>query len=166
MAKKKESIFTKWDEVDNSLKRLGELQIKKSKIEGNLNEKINELKVKSQAECTPIITEIKQIEKEIARFCEQNKESFVNKRNRKLNFGVISYRLTEKVVCNSVQSVIKSLKLLCLDHCLRVKEELDKDKIKELDTNTLTKIGVSIVKEDKLTIEPNIIEIVSTQKEE
>ena len=65
MAKKKESISTKWDEVDNSLKRLGELQIKKSKIEGNLNEKINELKVKSQEECTPIITEIKLIEREI-----------------------------------------------------------------------------------------------------
>ena len=87
------------------------------------------------------------------------------KRNKKLNFGSISYRLSERVVCTSVQSVIKSLKLLCLDHCLRVKEELDKDKIKELDSNTLTKIGVSIIKEDKLNIEPNIIEIVSNKKE-
>ena len=57
--------------------------------------------------------------------------------------------------------------MLNLDFCLRIKEELDKDKIKEanLDANTLIKIGVSIVKEDKLTIEPNMVEIAANIKE-
>ena len=40
-----------------------------------------------------------------------------------------------------------------------IKEEIEKDKLKELDANTLTKIGVSIIKEDKLSIEPNMAEI-------
>lgn len=167
MAKKKESIYKNWDEIDFSLLKLGELKIKKSKLEGELTTKVNVLKEKYTKECSEINTKIKEIEKEITRFCEQNKDSFINKRNKKLNFGLISYRLTEKVVCNCISSTINALKMLNLDFCLRIKEELDKDKIKEanLDANTLIKIGVSIVKEDKLTIEPNMVEIAANIKE-
>ena len=48
---------------------------------------------------------------------------------------------------------------------MRIKEEVDKDKLKELDANILTKIGVQIVKDDKLTIEPDIVEIVTHTKD-
>lgn len=161
MAKKKESLYKNWEEIDNQLKKLGELKIRKNKLEGELTLKINELKNEYNAKCEAITKEIKTIEKEITRYCEQNKDSFINKRNKKLNFGIITYRLSEKVVCPCVEAAIKALKALNLDYCLRIKEEIDKDKLKELDSNILTKIGATIVKEDKLTIEPNIIEIVS-----
>ncbi len=159
MAKKKESIYKTWEEVDSSLKKLGELQINKSKLEGKMNTKMNEIKEEYTTKGNIIIKEIKGIEKEISRFCEQNKEAFVKKRKKELNFGSISYKLNKKVVCCNLPSAIKALKHLNLDFCLRIKEEIDKDKIKGLDSNTLTKIGVQIVKEDKLTIEPNIVEI-------
>ena len=161
MAKKKESVYISWDEIDSALKTLGELKIKKAKLEGELTAKINLLKEEYGKYANPLALEIKEIEKEVTRFCEQNKEGFINKRNKKLNFGTVSYRITEKTVIASIPAAIKAIKHLNLDFCLRVKEEIDKDKLKEanLDAGTLAKIGVSVVKEDKLTIEPDMVEI-------
>ena len=161
MAKKKESVYKSWEDIDLSLKQLGALKIKKADLEGELTEEINVLKSKYANLCTGINSEIKDIEKEISRFCDMNKDEFLTKRSKNMNFGSISYRLSEKVICASIPAAIKALKHLNLNFCLRVKEELDKDAIREanLDANTLTKIGVQIIKEDKLTIEPDIEEI-------
>ncbi len=141
MAKKKESILKSWDEVDNNLKRLGEIEIQKTKLDGELTIKTNELKEQYTSQGNALKKEADEIKKEITRFCEQNKSGFLDKRNKKLNFGVIAYRISEKVSCSNVIAAVKSLKALGLNFCLRVKEEIDKDKLKELDVNTLTKIG-------------------------
>ena len=68
-----------------------------------------------------------------------------------------------KISC--IGATIKALKALNLDFCLRIKEEIDKDEVKTLDSSILTKIGVKVEKEDKLSIEPNIIEIVANKDE-
>ena len=159
MAKKKESSLLSWDEVDNRLRRLGELQIQKSKLEGNLQTKINELKADYTTQSTIIANEAKQIETDITRFCDAHKDEFLNKRNKKLNFGVVAYRLSEKVIFSSVDAVIKSIKALNLEFVLRIKEEIDKEKIKSLDKHTLTKIGVKIETKDKISIEPDIVKL-------
>ena len=92
-------------------------------------------------------------------FCEERKADFLNKRTKKFNFGLVAYRLTEKVKITCVEATIKALKALNLDFCLRIKEEIDKDEVKTLDSSVLTKIGVKIEKEDKLSIEPSIEKI-------
>ena len=40
-----------------------------------------------------------------------------------------------------------------------IKEEIDKDKVKELDKNILTKIGVRVETKDKLSIEPDMVKL-------
>ncbi len=159
MAKKKESTLQSWDEVDNQLRKLGELQIKKTKLEGTFQVKINELKESYATQCGIIAAEVKQIETEITRFCDSRKDEFLNKRNKKLNFGVVAYRVSEKVILGSVDAVIKSIKTLNLEYVLRIKEEIDKEKIKSLDKQTLTKIGVKIETKDKISIEPDIVKL-------
>lgn len=88
MAKKKESILKSWDEVDNNLKRLGEIEIQKTKLDGELTIKTNELKEQYTSQGNALKKEADEIKKEITRFCEQNKSGFLDKRNKKLNFGV------------------------------------------------------------------------------
>ena len=164
---KAESIYNNWNEVDKAMKKLGELRIKKRKLEGELTIKINELKGEYNDKGATTTAEIKNIEKEINRFCEQNKETFIKKRSKKLVYGSVSYRLTRKISINNIESAISALTVLNMDWCLRKKFELDKDELMKLDTNTLTKIGATIIPEDKLTIEPNIEEIAANiQKDE
>jgi phage host-nuclease inhibitor protein Gam len=131
-------------------------------MDGELSTKINELKSTYTARSEDIEKEIQLIEREITRFCEENKSEFINKRRKKMNFGTISYRISEKVKIISTDAAIKALELLNFGFCLEIKKSIKKDEIKKLDISTLTKIGASIVKEDKLSIDPDIVEIAAT----
>lgn len=155
----KESTFQSWDEVNENMKKLAELKVKKQKLEGEQTLAINEIKAKCNAKAVLISDEIKAIEKNMALFAEQNKDEFALKRTKKLMFGTISYRLTKKIVCSSIETAVKALKTLNLDSFLRVKEELDKDALLELDESILTKAGISIKREDKISIEPDSVRI-------
>ncbi len=166
MVKKKESIFQTWEEIDTNLKELGKLSISKSKLEGELTLKINEITDKYRQKIEEINNKTNVIKKEITRFCEQNKQDFINKRSRKLNFGNIAYRISETLKIDSVATAIKALKALDLNFCLKIKEELIKDEIKKLDSSILAKIGARIITKDNLNIEPNIIEIVASEENE
>ena len=170
MAKKKESIYNNWDEVNSAMKQLGELTVKKEKLEGEQTIKINEIKAEYQVKADNLLIQIKEIEKNIERFADSNKEEFINNRTKKLTFGKISYRLTKSVKCLNVASAINAIKNLNLDFLLRTKSELDKDAIikheKDLDTKTLLKAGIYISEKDKINIEPDFVKLAALNKGE
>lgn len=161
MAKKKESSYTDWEDVNFAMKQLAELNIAKNKIENRQTLAILKVKAACEKKAENILSQIKSIEKDIERFAEENKEEFIKVRNKKLTFGVISYKLTKSIKCKNTATAIKSLKALNLYSYIRVKEELDKEALKGLDEQTLTKACMTLSKVDKLTIEPNYVELVS-----
>ncbi len=165
MAKKTESIYKSWNEVDAALKELGELNVAKTRIEGEQTLKINSIKADANAKSAIIQTRIKEIEKNIERFTDANKSEFLSKRTKKLTYGVISFRLVRKVCCNCIEEAIKGLKVLNLDFCIRTKQELDKDRLLECDENMLLKAGISIKTEDKVRIEPNFEKLAAISSE-
>ena len=158
---KKSSIYTTWAEVDNALKELGELNIQKTALEGEQTVKINTIKKEILEKTGDLQAKIKEIEKNIERFAEQNKSEFLKTRNKKLTFGTVSFRLVKSVVCACKEEGIKALKALNLDFCLRLKEEIDKDKCLEVDEKLLLKAGITVKTEDKVKIEPNYIKLAS-----
>lgn len=162
---KKESIYKNWYDVDRALKKLGSLEIEKSRIEGEQTLAINKIKEGYTARGEEIVAEQKRIKTEITRFCEENKDAFLSKRSKKLNFGTIGYRVSESVKYDNENLVIKMLKSLNFDFCLKITEKVEKDKLKELDSTTLTKLGVQIVKKDGISIEPDIAQIAANVQE-
>lgn len=167
MAKKTESIYKNWEEVNSAMKELGELNIQKQKLEGEQTVKINKIKAETLKKAGIIKTQISEIEKNIERFAMQNKSEFLKTRNKKLTFGVVSFRLVKSVVCTCKDEAIKALKALNLDFCIRSKEELDKDeclKFAESDEKTLLKAGISIKAEDKVKIEPDYVKLAANQE--
>lgn len=166
MGKKVLTTLQNWDEVNEAMKKLGELNIEKQKLEGEQTIQINEIKAHAANVAGVLNDEIKKIEKDIERFAEANKEAFAKTRNKKLNFGRIAFKVTKSVSCsaNFVNSAIKVLKSFGLDNCIRIKEELNKDAIKDLDKDAqvvsiLTKAGITIKTADKITIEPDYIKL-------
>jgi phage host-nuclease inhibitor protein Gam len=158
MAKKKESTFNSWTEVSDSMKVLTELQVKKEKLEGEQTVKINKIKAEYQEKAGDLNVQIKDIEKNIERFADSHKDEFLKNRTKNLAYGTVSYRLTKKVVCKNTESAIKGFKALGLENYLRIKEELNKDEIlQNPDEKAFVKVGVSVVPEDKIKIEPNVI---------
>lgn len=148
MAKpRKESIYKNWSEVDIAIRNLGQLDIKKAALEGKMTLEINNIKEKYIQQAEEIKQVSAKLRNEIERFCEQNKEHFIKKRSKNLTYGTISYRLAESVKYTSnEENIIRSIERLNLDFVLKINKKIDKEKIKELDSGTLAKIGVSIVK--------------------
>lgn len=171
MARKKESIYKNWDEVNTAMKELGELYIEKQDIEGKLTARINEVKAYCNEKAKPTLEKIKTIEKEIERFSNQNKDEFLATRTKKLHYGTISYRVTKKVQCRNVESTIKVLKSLNLDAFIRTKSELNKDEILACSQDkscvaTFAKADINILTEDKIKIEPDYVQLALLNKNE
>lgn len=166
MAKKAESIYKSWEEVNAALKQLGELYIKTQKIEGEQTLKINKIKEEMLIKAGAIKTQIAEIEKNIEKFAMQNKSEFLKNRTKKLSFGTISFRLVESVKCICKEEAIKALKALNLDFLIRSKEDLDKDeclKYAKQDEKLLLKAGISVKAEDKVKIEPDFVKLMANQ---
>jgi phage host-nuclease inhibitor protein Gam len=145
-----------WQEVDQSLKRLGEITISLDQIEGEMNLRINEVKTSAVTKAQLIKTEAKAIEKKISLFCEDNKAEFAKSRSKTFDFGTIAYRVTKQIKIISEPACIKALKTLGLLKCLSIKEKVNKEAMEALDDNTLAKLGVERKVTDSLKIEPNL----------
>ena len=157
---KKESIYRNWHDIDCAIRKLGNLEIEKSRIEGLQTLEINNVKEKYTTKAEEIDTESIRIKNEITRFCEQNKDAFLNKRSKTLNYGSLAYRVSTSVKFeNNVDIIIKSLEAANLDFCLKIDKKVDKEKLRELDATTLSKIGVQIITKDGLTITPDVARI-------
>ena len=62
-----------WDGVDNTLKRLAELEVGIAKVNGDSTIKINEIKKEAVDKAAPLQVEKDALEKQIEIFCEHNK---------------------------------------------------------------------------------------------
>ena len=156
MAKKKESKYANWEEVNLAVRRMGEIDIQVTKLEGEMTLKVNEIKSKYDAKSQGLLAERKNIEKDITLFTDTCKDEFTKTRHKELTFGKVAYKVTSKILIKSKDACLSALKALNMGDYIRIKEEPDKEAMVNLDQVTLAKVGASIKVEDKLRIEPNL----------
>lgn len=158
VAKKKEATaeLKDWSEVDETLKRMGEIDIEREKIDGRMTLKINEIKQDYAEQDKPLVLERDRLENSISAFVEARKAEFVKVRSKVLNFGTVGFRVTRKITFRNKESVVAALKAAGLLQFVRTVEEPNKEAMEGLDDLTLTKLGANRKVEDKLTVEPNI----------
>lgn len=164
MAKKKESTLTSWEEVNLQLKKLADLEIKKRTLENQETEETNKIKERFMQQTNAVVDEINAIEKNITLFAEQNRSEFTKKRTKKLTFGTVSFRSTRKISVKNSTSAIASLKQMNMDEYIRKAESIDKEALLALSDNELApllKAGISVSRKDKITVEPDIVQIAS-----
>ncbi len=154
--KQPETSLASWDAVNNALRRLGEIEISSQEFEGQMTLEINEIRDRYAKEFELLAKERAAIEADIAGYVEQNKADFLKTRSKTLDFGVVAYRITKKIVLRNTKAVVAAIKALGWQQYLRIKEEPDKEALDGLSDTELARIGVTRKIEDKLRIEPNI----------
>ncbi len=157
------TTINSWDDVDNALRRIAEIDIEKSQIDGDTTLKINKIREEAKAISQEIDNDKKQLEKAIELFCEANKAEFASRRSRVLNFGTIGYRLVKSVSIprtrERVEALLRSLKAYGYQSCIVYEERPDRDEIAELDDSVLVKLGLRKTVRDSFRIQPNIEKI-------
>lgn len=156
LAKPQPQIISSWDELDQKLRRMGEIDIAVLKLEGEMTLRINEIRAEYETRAEGLKYERLTIEGGIVAFVEDHKDEFAKTRSKELTFGVIAFRVVKKIVIRSIKATIAAMHALHLEQYIRTIEEPDKELMVDLDDNTLSKIGAVRKVDDKLRIEPNI----------
>lgn len=152
-----------WGDVDNAIKRLGELDIAIANIEGNVTLEVNAIKERGKKNAEGLVVEREQLTKLIEAYCELNKADFAKKRSKELVFGTVGYRLVKAVsiprAAAKLEALIKSIKAFGLKSCIKTVETVDKEALAELEDGDLAKLGIKRTVRDSFRIEPNMEKI-------
>lgn len=152
-----------WEQVDNAVRDIGELQLQIDAANGRLTERTNELKAAAKAEVAPLEAQQKLLKTLVEAYCHENKAAFAEKRSKELTFGTIGFKIVHKMpmpkAAKKLADLIAGLKNFGLLECIRREEVVDKDKLKELDAATLAKLGLKKEAVDSFRIEPNFEQI-------
>lgn len=152
-----------WEQADEALRRMGEVDIALSEINGEMNIAINQLKESAKKDAAGLASERKYLEDQITHFCDSRKSEFAKKRSRSLNFGVIGFRITTSVPIprdkGKLADLIAALKRLRLETCIKTEEKIDRDQVATLDDGTIAKLGLKKSVRDNFRIQPNLEKI-------
>ncbi len=152
MGRKKKSTLENWEQVDESLRRLGEIERVVSSAENRLNKRIETMKAETKEKAAPLLEEKKSLEKDIERYCRENQADLGDRRSRDFTHGTIRFRKVSKVVMHSVKNTVASIKKIFpqrKDQLLIVKESPNKDALGRLEPDELSSIGCTVRESDE-----------------
>lgn len=148
-----------WDAVNNSLARLGELEVKKRELENKKTELISEITTKFDADAAPVLSEMKQINDSILEYATAHKDEFIKERTKELSHGSISMRVSTSVKVISKAICLKVLKSMGMQDFIKTTETPNKDMLKTLSDLELAKLSCQKQTVDNISITPKIEEI-------
>ncbi|EES73472.1 putative bacteriophage Mu Gam like protein [Paenibacillus sp. oral taxon 786 str. D14] len=142
-----------WDDVDLTLKEIGECQLAIERIEAEMNAQISDIKLAAEMSAKPHKERIKLLELQMKAFVEANRDDLGNKKTKEINFGRTGFRKSTKIVlpraAAKLAEVIRRLKEFGMTDCIiQPPEKIDKDNLKKYPENDILKVGASLTVED------------------
>lgn len=174
MSKQKESTTLRdFDDVDNTLLKLGRITAVLMKEEANLNRSIQSLREESESRTAAVRQESLALRKDIELFCIDHKDVFESRRKRELIHGVIGFQtnpprvalLNRKYNWGTVLELMGRLSFW--KPYVRTVIEIDKETIladavtekPKLTDEKLAAVGIKIAQDEKFVCEPKWEEI-------
>lgn len=152
-------VLKDWTDVDAALREIGEAELKKEEIEGDMTRKINEIKDKAAATSQPIDDRIEKLTRDIEDFVEAHRDDFDGKKTRVLNFGETGWRQSTSVIVPSkkdeLDEVIRRLRSRQMEKCVVVKETVDKEILRTYGEDVVHAVGARWKQTDKFWCEAN-----------
>ena len=135
--------FTNWNDVDEALYTIGEIDRDIQLLESSQNEQIDQVKAKTKLLSGSLHDKKESLESAIKEYCESQRPEFIKVKTKQLTFGEVGFRLSTKIMIKRVAETLQALKDLALTTCIRSKEEPDKDAMKNLTDETLAEVGAA-----------------------
>ncbi|MCB1202580.1 MAG: host-nuclease inhibitor Gam family protein [Leptospiraceae bacterium] len=143
------------DEANAALAEIGVLTAKTDAIDAVATRKIGAIKEKAATDGAPHRERIKELESALSLYAEYNKSDlFKEKKTLTLAYGNIGYRFSTKVSIKT-KTTLELLKKLFPGRAVRIKEEVDKEELKEWDDSELATVDAAKVEQDTFFYEVN-----------
>lgn len=145
------------DEANAALAEIGKLQLALEAIDGKASERIGKIKEGAAKAGEDARNRIQELDAALALFAEYNKtDLFRDKKTINLSYGNIGFRLSTKV---SVKKTTLDLLKKLFPQGLRIKEEIDKEELKNWGDSQLAQVDAAKVEQDTFFYEVNREEV-------
>jgi len=156
-----------WDDADNILRRIGELQGEIGSLEKKASEEINKLKADLMGGTSRLTERIDLFTRSLESFAAKCPDDFGKNKSRQLNFGIIGWRKSPAAVSitkKTLELIKKCLPKSVAAACIRTKESVDKESLAKLTEEQLDSVGARRESRDVFFVEPSKVESVSYEK--
>lgn len=144
--------ITSLSEADGVLKKISDINANLRKIEAEADIKINEIKEAMKASAEVLLEEKERLEKSLGIYCEYNKgELFGDKKTIELTFGLFGYRQSTSISVK--KDTLELLKKHGLQEAIAIKEQPNKEVMREWSEEKLALVDAKRVVEDKFWVE-------------
>ncbi len=142
------------DDVNMALRDIGLAERELHQIDTEANKKIAEIKTAAAEKGEPLRKRITELSAKIQAYSDYNKdELFKDRKTAELSFGCFGYRKSTRISVK--KTTLELLRRLGLLHCIRIKEEPDKEALAQLDDETLRQIDACRKTSDDFFCEAN-----------
>ncbi|HAL45499.1 MAG: hypothetical protein A2Y12_08815 [Planctomycetes bacterium GWF2_42_9] len=162
-SEKQIETISDWQQADDFLKQIGELQLEINQAEADANEQANKAKMIAIAE--PLQKKIKILQDGLEAFAANHVDDFGKAQSRKLNFGLLGWRRSTSIsIKESTLELIKKVFGKKADTYIRLKEEVNKETLSELTDQQLVSIDARRKPKEVFFVEPDLPGAVDYQK--
>lgn len=141
--------FASWEETDEALRQIGEAQRAIEAEEHKMQAAIDLAKEQAAAASLPYLELIRSLEPRLNAFCDVNRDAMGARKSKELNYGILGYRKSTKVVlprgAAKVAKIINKLRGRGMTDCIITPAaRIDKDALKKYPPNDIIDIGASL----------------------
>lgn len=151
MARKKvENIkpFAGWDEADEALREIGELQRVIEAAEHRMQEAIDAAKENAGAETQDSRLKISELEQRLSAFADSRREEFSKIKSRELSFGFVGYRKSTKLTLprgGKLAELMRKLQERKMGDCIiHPPAKIDKEALKKYPPGEILEVGAGL----------------------
>lgn len=145
-----------WPDADEFVRQISELQFLVKISEDRANRKINEIKSYLAAEIKPMFEQIMILTDSLEAFAANHMADFGKAQSKKLNFGTIGWRKSTAIKIK--KTTLELVKKLLGEKYLHIKEEVNKEALKELSDQQLVKVDAKREDKEPFFVEPQLTE--------
>jgi len=144
-----------WDDVNQALKEIAEMEIRMEHITGEMNIKINEIKQAAKASSATLEAKKESLGKQLKEFAELNRPDFGKAKSKVLTFGELGFRASTSVTYNKAleEKIIENLRRLGMDDCVRITEDVNKEILKTYPVEKVIEAGAKLKRSDTFWFE-------------
>ncbi len=149
--------ITDWENADEHIRKIGDLQLEINQAEHTAKDKIDEAKADLAEKTKTLQEKIKLYARSLEVFAETNKDKFGKQKSKTLYFGTLGWRKStsisiKKTTLELIKKVFSKAKAKAY---IRTKETVDKESLARLTEKQLAKVGARRKIKDAFFVEPS-----------
>lgn len=146
-----------WQQADEFIKQIGDLQLQINAAESSAADKINEAKAEMVKAVEPLNKKITILTDSLEAFAANHTDDFGKAQSRKLNFGILGWRKSSSItIAKSTLELIKKVFGRKADIYIRTKEEVNKEALSELMDQQLSSVDARRKHKEVFFVEPGL----------